>query len=229
MTPRSTAPSAPAPFTGFADAVFDFYEGLSADNSRTYWERHRATYDERVAEPMAALADALEDEFGEAKLFRPHRDVRFSKDKSPYKLQSGLVAPGRHDGGLLYLQVGVDGFLLAGGWWQPRTPALTRFRQAVDDPKVARSFDRQRALLAKEGLALTGDELRTAPRGFHRDHPRIDLLRLRNLAFTTTRPPGREVGTARCLDLVQTTWRHLERWNGWLTTHVGARDDDDRP
>ncbi len=223
MSPRATS-SAPAGFHGFGDAAFDFYEGLSADNSKTYWEQHHATYDEHVAEPLAALADALEDEFGEAKIFRPHRDVRFSKDKSPYKLTAALATSGRHEGGTLYLQVGVDGLMLAGGWWQPQTPALGRFRAAVDDPKTATSFDRQRSRLAKEGLHLGGDPLKTAPRGWDRDHPRIDLLRLRSLAFAVTLPPSRDVGTARCLDVVATTWRHLERWNGWLATHVGARD-----
>ncbi|HEX8496024.1 MAG TPA: DUF2461 domain-containing protein, partial [Actinomycetales bacterium] len=187
-------------------------------------QQHRATYDERVAEPMAALADALEDEFGEPKVFRPYRDVRFSKDKSPYQLHASMAAPGRHDGGTLYLQVGLEGLLVAGGWWQPQTQALTRFRHAVDDPKVARSFDRQRARLETEGLALDADPLKTAPRGWDRDHPRLDLLRMRNLAFTSTTPPGPDVGSAQCLDLVVGAFRHLERWNGWLAEHVGARD-----
>lgn len=212
----------PVEFHGFGDAAFDFYEGLTADNSRTYWERHRATYDERVAGPMAALADALEDEFGEAKVFRPHRDVRFSNDKSPYKLTAALAAPGRHEGGSLYLQVGADGLMLGGGWWQPSTATLTRFRQAVDDPKVARSFDRQLARQTSEGLRLDGNPLATAPRGWDRDHPRIDLLRLRDLALTTVVPPGSEVGSAGCLDLVAVTWRHVERWNRWLADHVGS-------
>lgn len=73
-------------FDGFPpEAALDFYDDLEIDNSKFFWEQHKETYRTAVAEPMSALAEELADEFGTAKLFRPHRDVRFSKDKSPYK------------------------------------------------------------------------------------------------------------------------------------------------
>ena len=76
-------------FSGFPDAGPAFYEGLEADNSKTYWLAHKAVYESAIREPMLALVDALEGEFGEARLFRPYRDVRFSADKSPYKTHQG--------------------------------------------------------------------------------------------------------------------------------------------
>ena len=70
-------------FAGFPDEGLVFYEGLEADNSKTYWAQHRQVYDAHVRAPMQALVDALAPEFGTPKLFRPYRDVRFSHDKTP--------------------------------------------------------------------------------------------------------------------------------------------------
>jgi len=70
-------------FAGFGERATDFFAGLEADNSKAYWEDHRATYEAEVRAPMLALLAALEPEFGPGTMFRPYRDVRFSKDKSP--------------------------------------------------------------------------------------------------------------------------------------------------
>ena len=78
-------------FSGFPDEGLVFYEGLEADNSKSYWTEHRQAYDEHVRQPMQELADELAPEFGTPKLFRPYRDVRFSHDKTPYKTHQGAV------------------------------------------------------------------------------------------------------------------------------------------
>ena len=81
----------------FDDAAFAFYEGLRADNSKTYWTANKSVYERAVREPMRALLDDLAPVFdAEPALFRPYRDVRFSKDKSPYKT---------HQGGFLHSRV----------------------------------------------------------------------------------------------------------------------------
>src|ERR1051325_11884594 len=72
-------------FRGWPAEALEFYEGLEADNSKTYWTAHKTVYDEKVHAPMLALLAELEPEFGAGKIFRPYRDVRFSADKSPYK------------------------------------------------------------------------------------------------------------------------------------------------
>ena len=76
-------------FEGFPDEGLVFYEGLEADNSKTYWTRHKAAYDEHVKAPLLAMLEELAPEFGTAKVFRPYRDVRFSHDKTPYKTHQG--------------------------------------------------------------------------------------------------------------------------------------------
>ena len=101
-------------FEGFPEQALDFYEGLEADNTKAYWSDHKAQYDACVKAPMQALLAALAPEFGPAKIFRPYRDVRFSKDKTPYKTHAAAVVEGS---GTLYVQLGADGLYVGGGFW----------------------------------------------------------------------------------------------------------------
>ena len=72
-------------FRGWTAEAIDFYEGLEADNSKTYWNENKSVYENFVLRPMTELLAELGPEFGASKLFRPYRDVRFSTDKAPYK------------------------------------------------------------------------------------------------------------------------------------------------
>ena len=76
-------------FNGFPVSALDFYDDLELDNTKSFWETHKHIYQASVRAPMVALTEALADEFGTAKIFRPYRDVRFSKDKTPYKTHQG--------------------------------------------------------------------------------------------------------------------------------------------
>mgnify|MGYP001791699231 CR=1 FL=1 len=106
-------------FTGWTDAALDFFEGLEIDNSRAYWQAHKNVYDEQVRAPMEALLAELSKEFGEGKVFRPHRDIRFSADKTPYKNQSGASLAGHGN-----VQVSADRLAAASGD-QPHASAST--------------------------------------------------------------------------------------------------------
>ncbi len=121
-------------FTGFPDEGLVFYEGLEADNSKSYWTQHKAVYDEHVRGPMLALVAELTEEFGTAKLFRPYRDVRFAKDKTPYKDHQGAVLhPSGEGPGAWYVEVSADGLRAAGGAWRLQPDQVERYRRAVDD------------------------------------------------------------------------------------------------
>lgn len=78
-------------FTGWPPAATAFFEGLEQDNSRQYWQAHKATYERDVKGPIVALLSALSGEFGPGRLLRPSRDVRFSQDKSPYRTAIGAM------------------------------------------------------------------------------------------------------------------------------------------
>ena len=121
-------------FEGFPDEGLVFYEGLEADNSKTYWMQHRQAYDDAVRTPMQALLDELAPEFGSPKLFRPYRDVRFSHDKTPYKTHQGAVVnPEGRGAGAWYVQLSADGLRGSGGCWRLESDQVARYRRAVAD------------------------------------------------------------------------------------------------
>lgn len=208
-------------FTGISDAALEFYAGLEADNSKQYWTDHKAVWEAEVRDPVRALVGALEDEFGPAKVFRPHRDVRFSRDKSPYKNHQGAFV-GVTSGIGYYLQVDQEG-LLAGGGWRAHEPAqVTRFRAAVDDDRLGPELVRLVAGLRDDGFTVEGDELTRAPRGYAADHPRLDLLRCRSLMVFRRYGAPDWLATPAALDEVRACWRAVRPLADWAGAHVAG-------
>src|SRR5690606_33851921 len=110
-----------------------------------------------------------------AKVYRPFRDVRFSKDKTPYKTHQGaFVAAGPHTG--YYVQVGAPGVRVGAGFYRAEPAALAAFRTAVDHERHGPELVRLVRRMEKAGWEVGGDRLKTSPRGWDADHPRIDLL-----------------------------------------------------
>ena len=207
-------------FTGFGEGAVEFYDGLIADNSKAYWTDQRAVYEADVRAPMQALIADLEPEFGPGKIFRPYRDVRFSRDKTPYKTHCGATA------GPFYVQVGADGLLVAGGYYQMASDQVARFRTAVDDER--RGGDLEKRLAALEGLTVAGETLKTRPRGYDPDHPRIDLLRHKGLYAWRAWEPDDVLHEPGTLDRVAATWRMLRPLTEWLHDHVGPSEQPRR-
>jgi len=206
-------------FTGFPDAAFAFYEGLAADNSKAYWTAHKGTYDDAVRGPMLDLLAGLEEEFGAGHTFRPYRDVRFARDKTPYKdHQGGYVEAGDAVG--YYIQLSADGLMVAGGWYSPQGQQVQRYREVVAGPAGA-ELQRLLTQVTDAGFEVGGDRLKTRPRGVDADHPRIDLLRHRSVVASRTHPPRGWVHTAKALDRVREGWDTLRPLVTWLADHVG--------
>ncbi len=207
-------------FTGIPFAALDFYEDLEADNSRVFWQEHRAVYDAAVRAPMEALAAELEDDFGPAKVFRPYRDVRFSKDKTPYKTHQGLfvaTAPGTG----YYAQIDASGLSVAGGSYSLTSAQLALLRATVDDDARGAELEAIVAAVAGAGFEIGGDTLKTHPRGYPADHPRIALLRHRSItARHAFGSPGwvEEPGAA---GRIREAWRAVGPLVEWLTQVVG--------
>ncbi|MEO3827244.1 DUF2461 domain-containing protein [Actinomadura sp. B10D3] len=205
---------------GFTDEAFSFYEGLQADNSKSYWTTHKDVYERHVREPLIELCAVLEDEFGAVKLFRPYRDVRFSKDKSPYKTHQG-----GHTSEGFYLQVDADGLMVAGGMYAPTPDQLRRYREAAGSDTHGAGLQAIVDDLRDAGMEIAGDRLKTRPRGTPPDHPRLDLLRHRSLYAHEGWPadpwmadPG-EVAAR-----VRTSWRRLRPLVDWGREHIGPPD-----
>lgn len=216
-----TKPSSNVP--AFSPATFEFYEGLEADNSKTYWEAHKPIYLNSVREPMEALLSALEPEFGPWHVFRPNRDVRFSKDKRPYKEHTGGYAE-VEDGVGFYVQVSAAGLLMGGGWWRSSPAQIARYRQAVAGPDGA-ELDKLLKALTKAGYEVSGDMLKTVPRGFDSEHPRAQLLKHKSVTVIASHEPAEWMETAELLKRVRAQWRKCQPAIEWLAQHVGPADD----
>ena len=151
-------------FTGFPVAALDFYDDLEVDNTKSFWEAHKATYDASVKAPFVALTAALEPEFGPAKIFRPYRDVRFAKDKTPYKTHQGaFVAAGPSLG--WYVELSARGVRVGAGFYEASGARLGAIRDAVADDKTGPTLVRVLTRLRKAGFEIGGEQLRTTPRG----------------------------------------------------------------
>lgn len=224
----STRQPATTTFAGFPDAALAFYEGLEADNTRAYWGDHQQVYLGSVRGPMEALLAQLEPRFGTAKLFRPYRDVRFSKDKSPYKAHIGAVLAEREGGPAYYVQISATGLLLGGGYYQFGPEQLSRYRQAVlrerTGEQLAAIVD---ALTAppptgQPPVTLAGPTLLRAPRGVDPTHPRVALLRHKGLAATVDLGVTPWLGDHRAAEHIAGWWARFDPLLAWLAEHVGA-------
>ncbi|MEE8600001.1 DUF2461 domain-containing protein [Euzebya tangerina] len=215
-------------FDGWPPAMTHFYAELEVNNTKEFWQANKTTYDESVRAPMEALVAELEEEFGTAKVFRPYRDVRFSTDKTPYKTEVSAVfmtgdTPAMSTSGL-YVRANADGLGAGGGCYQMASDQLARFRAAVEQQSLA---DELRGLindLEDAGFTVNSTTLKTAPRGWSKDHPQIDLLRRKDITFmreahVDTQPDL--VHTARAKDFVAETFRRGQPLVAWLDTHVG--------
>ncbi len=207
-------------FAGWPERAFTFYEGLEADNSKAYWTAHRAIYDADVLAPMEALLSELADEFGDGKLFRPYRDVRFSADKSPYKTAMGATLA---KGG--YIHLSADGLGVAVGYHMMAPDQLARYRQAVAEDVTGEQLRRVIAQVEGHGIDVVGEEpLKTAPRGYPKDHPRADLLRNKGLITWQEWPVEPWMHTAKAKDRIVKHLRAAQPLQAWLDDRVGRSD-----
>jgi uncharacterized protein (TIGR02453 family) len=206
-----------AQFRGWTKRAVEFYDGLEADNSKTYWHAHKPIYDEYVRAPMEQLTAALASEFGEAHIFRPNRDTRFSADKTPYKT---AIAAHLDKGG--YVQFSADGLGVGCGMYMMTSDQLERYRRAVDANRSGAALERLVARLEEQGIEVTGrQQLTTAPKGYPKDHPRIELLRNKGLHAWQEWPFGAWLATRTVVDRVTESLRATKPLMQWLNKEVG--------
>lgn len=203
-------------FRGWRAEALEFLEGLEADNSKTYWQANRDVYENQVRLPMQELLAELEPKWGEGRIFRPYRDVRFSADKSPYKTNiAAMVGEG-------YLHLTADALGAGCGMWEMAPDQLERYREAVSDGRSGRKLVAEVAKARAAGLDVTSHgELKTAPKGYPKDHPRIELLRYKGLIAWQEWPAGPWLGTKKSKDRVVEFFRRSKPIGAWLKTNVG--------
>ena len=216
--------TAPTRLSGFSPAATQFFDDLEDQNTREFWLAHKDVFDREVREPMAALLDSLPEEYQPFKIFRMNRDVRFSADKSPYKLMHG--AAHGVPGAVYYLHLDASGLMVACGSYMMAPDELERYRQAVADDasgeelsEILAALERRRSLRVGPGGSKL---LKTAPRGFPRDHPRADLLRQKGLIAARTRVASELQNGVRLRAFVVETFQMCTDLTDWLRRHVGA-------
>jgi uncharacterized protein (TIGR02453 family) len=195
-----------------------FLRELEANNDRDWFKANRGRYDADLVAPARELAARLS-HLGEAHLFRPYNDTRFHM-RPPIKEQLG-VAIGYGGAGGYYVELSLDGLLVAAGLHHPASDQLERFRAAIDDGRRAAAFERAVRSAAAAGLAVPEPELKRAPRGYPQDHPRIERLRLKEITVYRRHPLERWLHKPRCDELIAEQLEAARPLVSWLSKHVG--------
>jgi uncharacterized protein (TIGR02453 family) len=208
-------------FRGFPPAAVEFLRELEANNDRDWFRANRGRYDQHIVAPAKALAEDL-GELGRPHLFRPWNDTRFHAGP-PIKEQVGL-AIGYEGAGGFYVELSLDGLMVAGGLHNPAPDQVERMRRAVDGGRTGAALVRAIGVAEAAGLELNEPDLVRGPRGYAADHPRMGLLRRRRLTVARREALGGWVhrpeagvrvreGLDACGPLVR-----------WLRRHVGASE-----
>jgi uncharacterized protein (TIGR02453 family) len=198
--------------------ALDFLRELEANNDGDWFKANRDRYDAFLIQPAQTLAEQLA-HLGQPHLFRPYHDTRFHM-RPPIKEQVG-VAIGYGSSGGYYFELSLDGLLVAAGMHHPATDQLERFRTAMDDGRRAAAFERTVSAAGTAGLSLPEPELKRAPRGYPADHPRIERLRLKQLAVYRRHPLEPWLHEPACDERVRTALEAARPLVRWLSTRVG--------
>ncbi len=201
--------------------ALEFLRDLEANNDRRWFKANRACYDAYLVEPARELAEGLA-HLGEPHMFRPYHDTRFHM-RPPIKEQVG-VAIGYGGAGGYYFELSLDGLLVAAGMHNPASDQLERFRRTIDDGRRAAGFERAVKAAAAGGLELAPPSLKRAPRGYPIDHPRIDRLRLKELAVYKRHRLGQWLHRPACDERIRAGLESARPLVAWLGKHVGPSE-----
>jgi uncharacterized protein (TIGR02453 family) len=190
------------------------------DNTKSFREAHKAIYTESVKAPMTALTEALGPEFGTPKVFRPFRDVRFAKDKTPYKTHQGaFIASGPRCG--WYVEISARGVRTSGGFYDADASDLARIRTSIDLEATGEQLQRILAKLERAGFEIGGEKLKTTPRGYDAGHPRIELLRHKSLSASRLYGFDKVIHSPELVAAVRKDWRAMKPLIEWVSERLG--------
>jgi uncharacterized protein (TIGR02453 family) len=206
-------------FRGFPPEAIDFLRELEDNNDRDWFKANRARYDEHLLAPATALGQDLAD-LGQPRLFRPWNDTRF-RPGPPIKEHVGL-AVGYEGAGGFYVELSLDGLLVAAGLHNPAPDQVDRFRRAVDAGRAAAALTRAISHAQDAGLELNQPDLVRAPRGYPADHPRLDLLQRRRLTVARRHDLGAWLHKPRAGTRIRSELEAAAPLVRWLREHVGV-------
>jgi len=204
-------------FPGFTREAFAFFKDLAKNNNREWFHGHKDIYERSCRDALKALTVALDPPLGAGRLTRINRDMRFARDKSaPYRTHVSTVVRGN------YLSLSAEGLYVGTGMYMPDSPTLRRLREAIDADASGRKLAAIVAALRRKGYKVdTHESLGSAPRGFRADHPRLDLLRMKDIHAGKMFKPS-EAGTARAVQQVRRACEDVAPLRQWIQRYVGS-------
>ena len=202
-------------FTGIPREAFTFFKGLASHNNREWFQVNKDVYERAVRRPMQSLLAELAPTYGgSGKLTRINRDMRFARGQAPYKSFIASVV-GRH-----YISLSKDGLYIGTGLYMPDGATLRRLRAAIDDDVSGRKIAAILAGLRRKRYYVgTHETTAKAPRGYTDDHPRIDLLRMKDIHAGKQLAPS-ALSTRKALERVVVVMRDVQPFSDWLQRHV---------
>jgi uncharacterized protein (TIGR02453 family) len=204
-------------FTGIPREAFTFFEGLASHNSREWFQANKDMYERACRRPMQSLLAELAPTYGAGTLTRINRDMRFARGQAPYKtfIASGI-------GGRYWVSLSKDGLYIGSGIYMPDGPTLRRLRGAIADDASGRKIAAiVSGLRRKKYTVGTHETTATAPRGYEADHPRIELLCMKDLHAGKQLPPS-ALSTRKALDRVVGVMADVKPLSDWLQRHVSS-------
>ena len=203
-------------FTGFPREAIDFFEGLEVHNDREWFQAHKDVYERACREPMKDLVAELEPQLGASKVSRINRDIRFSKNKSPYKTH---IAAGI---GRYYIHLSSAGLYVGTGVYRPDPATLARLRAVIDADGSGRKLHAVVTSLRRKGYRVeTHEMLTSAPRGYSAEHPRIELLRMKDIFAGKAFEPEPWLSTRKALERMKRVMTDVAPLRDWLQRYIG--------
>ena len=204
-------------FTGFPPEAFPFFADLAKNNNRDWFQAHKHIYEGACREPMKALMAALDPPLVAGRLSRINRDMRFARDREPYK--SHLAAGVRGN----YVSLSAQGLYVGGGIYRPEPPTLRRLREAIAADASGKALQKIVGALRRQGYMVSTHEASAKPpRGYDVDHPRIDLLKMKDIHAGRLFEPAAWLSTPKAAGRVAKAMKDLEPFNGWIKKHMAG-------
>lgn len=205
-------------FQGWKGDFQGFFLGLRMNNNKAWFDAHRKQYEAEVKAPMLALLSDLEAEFGPPhRVSRPNRDIRFSADKSPYKLN--IYADCERGG---YVALDAEGLVAAGGRYMVDDDQLKRLRESVAADRSGKELVAVVADLRRKGYDVEGQELKRVPAPYPQDHPRGEFLKHKRLIYWKRWPVESWIATPKARDKVAQVWRDGAALDAWCSRHMDS-------
>ena len=201
-------------FAGFPREATEFFRDLARNNNRDWFQAHKDVYEQSCREPLKALVTEL-DPVGTPQISRINRDMRFSRDGAPYKTHIAAGVLGT------YINLSAEGLYVGTGMYRPEPAVLQKFRAAIDADKSGRELAKVVSTIRRKGYTVgTHESVNSTPRGYAADHPRIDLLRMKDIHAGKMIEPGPVLASRKAVAAVKKVMDDVRPLAEWIGRYV---------